>query len=119
MNGKDAGANERVEGNRYGKQEGRDNGRKHFPRLRRFPAPKARWDERREPLVSGIAEGRGRRGGEPSERAGLMVLSTVSHGCSPPPERRRRCYARRWARINAIKGVDPEQWDPWAGRIGG
>jgi hypothetical protein len=42
-------------------------------------------------------------GGIQARRAGLMIKTDFPR-VQPPPERRRRC-ARRWARINTIKGA--------------
>jgi hypothetical protein len=53
-----SGASERVESVPIGDRGGRNNDRSGFPRLQRFPAPKTRRDQRREPLASGVAEGR-------------------------------------------------------------
>jgi len=90
-----------------------------FPTVATVPGPQLGWDQRREPLMSGTAEG-GRSGGrDPSEGGGIQArragfdeqegFPTVA----PPPEWRRRCahndglasmQSKGWTQGNGIRG---------------
>jgi hypothetical protein len=91
-----------------GGREGRDNGRKDFPRLQRFPAQKTRRDQRRVALVGEVAEGREKRRGTQVGRAGLMIRSVVSHGCSPRPN------SGGAARDDGLASMPSKGWGPRA-----
>ena len=69
-----------------------DNHGKCFPRLQRFPAPQITTDQRRESLMSGIAEGGGAEGGIQArgagfKRGGRVLMSQVGFPMVAPPAR--------------------------------
>ena len=69
---------------------GPDNRGKRFPRLQRLPAPKARWDRRREPPSE--CDNRGREEGVQARKAGSelggrVLMSRVGFPTVAPPAR--------------------------------
>jgi len=107
---REGGASERTGGPEPigERREDRDNRRKDFPRLQRSLAPKNTTGSMAGAPSERNSRQRERRRGYPGGEGGIDDQKYIFSRLQHPPERRRRRNARRRARINAIKRVDPE-----------